>query len=321
MSNRNDIATSVTSTTVGAALALALLSSLAMNAYGQTTIATNTPEACSQAANFPDVSLRTNYIDYNLDGVTSWDTNSELQPSVSVTCADGVVSVVSNGVPNFDAVGNGLGGADAEYRVLQMTWQFPTNPVKAAATTDLKNVVGPIAVMVNGVQIYGPVEAAIANYADPFTAGLMNYCGGHVEEYHFHSFPECFFNQTTLGSDRTFLPARTPGVILGYALDGFPIKAPYEYCRRGSKGCKKGVREIRSAYKYIGTGDYTTESAFDANVYQAGYKGSRLDQCNGMTDSRGQYAYYATRQFPYYLACYTGTKMEQNQNGAAPIGP
>ena len=276
-----------------------------------TSTSTNADTICAQAANFPDVSLRTNYIDYNLDGKTSWDTTPALKPSVSVSCAAGLVSVVSNGVPNFDAVGTGRGGTTVAYTVNQVTWKFPTSPIRANTVTSLTNVLGPIAVMVNGVQIYGPVESPADNFADPYKAGLINFCGGHVSMYHFHAFPECFFNQSTLGTTAPFLPAKKPDVVVGYALDGFPIKAPYVSCTTASADCINGVKEISSAYKYTGTGAYTTEPAFSNNAYQAGYNGSPLDACNGMTDSNGKYAYYATRTFPYYLACYVGTKTAQ----------
>lgn len=267
---------------------------------------------CPQSAYFPDVSSRNFYIDKNLDGKTSWDSNATLQPAVSVSCTNGIVSVASNGVPNFDSVGIGLGGATVAYQTNARTWRFPQQPVAAATPTELRNVLGPIAVMINGVQIYGPVEAPMDNYADPYKAGLTNYCGGHVTQYHYHAFPECFFNQKTLAGTTTFLPAKTPGVVLGYAFDGFPILAPYEYCsNKADASCVNGVREIKSAYRYTGTGAHTTEPAFDYNVFVAGYNGSTLDRCNGKSDSSGSYAYYATRQFPYYLACYYGTATRQ----------
>lgn len=268
--------------------------------------------ACPQKSYFPDVSQSAFYIDKNLDGATVWDTNSSLRPAVTVSCTGGVVSVLSNGIPNFDSVGIGRNGADASYQTNSRTWRFPQAPNVAATTTQLRNVLGAIAVMVNGVQIYGPVEAPQDNYADPFKAGLLNFCGGHVAQYHYHSFPECFFNQKTLTGNTTFLPAKTPDVVVGYAFDGFPILAPYEYCSTlGDATCVSGIREIRSAYKYTGTGAYTTEAAFDFNVFEAGYGGSTLDRCNGRVNSDGSYAYYATRQFPYYLACYRGTPTVQ----------
>jgi hypothetical protein len=277
-------------------------------ARGCSTVST---VSCPQAAYFPDVSSRNSYVDKNLDGKTTWDVNSTLKPSVSVTCSGGVVSVASNGIPNFDSLGIGLGGTDANYQTYVKTWRFPQNPAIAVATTSITNKLGPVAIMVNGVQIYGPVEAPQDNFADPFKAGLLNYCGGHVFQFHFHSFPECFFNQKTLTGPTTFLPALTPGVVLGYAFDGFPILAPYEYCSDSADStCVNGVREIKSAYRYTGSGNYTTEGAFAFNSYTAGYGGSALDACNGKT-TNGSYAYYATRQFPYFIGCYRGAATTQ----------
>ena len=183
----------------------------------------STVTSCSQANNFPDVSLRDNFIDFNADGKTAWDSSATLQPKVTVSCASGVVSVASNGVPNFDSDGIGKKPADVvAFVVNQVTWKFSETPAVAASSTDL-NLLGPIGVMVNGVQIYGPNEAQQDYTADPYKAGILNFCGGHVNQYHFHSFPECFFNQKTMGGVSSFLPAKTPGVVIGYALDGFAI--------------------------------------------------------------------------------------------------
>lgn len=269
-----------------------------------TDTATPTPvtTTCAQAANFPDVSLTSNYIDWNDDGASP-----TITPTTAVTCSGGVVSVSSNGVPNFDALGNGRGGADAAYQVNQKTWLFPQNPVKAATTTSLVHVLGAIGVLVNGVQFYTVTEGPQDNYADATLTGFANYCGGHVERYHFHGYPTCFFSKNTVGTNRTFLADKTPGTVVGYAFDGFPVKSPYEACTDSASDCVNGVREIVSAYRYIGTGSYQTEDASAFNVYEAGYQGSTLDACNGKTDSSGNYAYYATKRYPYYLGCYTGT--------------
>lgn len=267
-----------------------------------TTPTTTTPTTCAQAANFPDVSLRSNYIDWNDDGAAA-----TITPSTSVSCANGVVSVTSNGVPNFDALGNGRGGANAAYQTNQKTWKFPTNPVKAASTTSLTHVLGAIGVLVNGVQFYTVTEGPQDNYADAVLNGFTNYCGGHVEQYHFHGYPACFFSKNTVGTTHSFLPDKTPGTVVGYAFDGFPVKTPYETCTGTASDCIDGVREIVSAYRYTGTKSYNTEDASVYNVYEAGYQGSTLDACNGKTDASGNYAYYATKRYPYYLGCYVGT--------------
>lgn len=265
------------------------------------TTTTSGSSACAQAANFPDVSLTSNYIDWNDDGASP-----TIKPSVSVSCTSTTVSVVSNGVPNFDALGNGRGGADAAYQTNQKTWLFPASPTKASSTTSLTHVLGAIGVLVNGVQFYTVTEGQQDNYADAVLNGFTNYCGGHVEQYHFHGYPNCFFNKNTVGTTHTFLPDRTPGTVVGYAFDGFPVKTPFEACTSGTD-CVNGVREIVSSYRYIGAKSYSTEDSSVYNVYEAGYNGSTLDKCNGKTDAAGNYAYYATKAYPYYLGCYTGT--------------
>ena len=116
----------------------------------------------------------------NLDGKTGWHSNASLQPVVSVSCTQGLESVASDGVPNFDSVGIGMGGTTVAYQTNARTWRFPQLPLAAATPAALRNVLGPITVMINGVQTYGPVEAPMDNYADPFKASLTNYCGGQV---------------------------------------------------------------------------------------------------------------------------------------------
>lgn len=99
-------------------------------------------------------------------------------------------------------------------------------------------------------------EGAQDNYADAVLNGFTNDCGGHVEQYHFHGYPACFFNKNTKGTSRTVLPDRTPGTVVGYAFDGFPVKTPWETCT---------------------------------------------------ADAAGNYAYCATKRYPYFLGCYSGT--------------
>jgi YHYH protein len=245
--------------------------------------------------------LRSNYIDWNDDGASP-----TITPSVAVSCSGTVVSVASNGVPNFDALGTGMGGSNVAYQTNQKTWVFPQNPARAATTTSLTHVLGPIGVMVNGVQFYTVTEGPQDNYADAVLNGFTNYCGGHVAQFHFHGYPSCFFSKNTVGTTRTFLPDKTPGTVIAYAFDGFPVKTPFEACTSGTD-CVNGVRELVSSYQYTGNKSYSTEDASVYNVYVAGYNNSTLDKCNGKTDAAGNYAYYATKTYPYYLGCYTGT--------------
>ena len=40
-----------------------------------------------------------------------------------------------------------------------------------------------------------------------------------------------------------------------------------------------------------------------------------LDQCNGRVDDDGQYRYYTTTSFPYYLGCYRGDLLDDSGAG------
>ncbi len=253
---------------------------------------------CSEATDFVDTNNRDNYIDYDLNGTTNADIfGSELAPTLSVTCDPSTLFVNSNGATNFDWVNLGPGAAAPI--AVDYNWTLPRNPTLTDEQVAIP-LLGPIAITVTGIQIFGPNENAADNYANPVTDGLLNYCGGHTRDYHFHQRANCFFEWPTLGGAESLLPASTPNVVVGYALDGFPILSPWE-C--SDITCSETFK-VESSYRYIGTGDYANENAWDFHSYEAAL--SPLDQCNGMIRPDGSYAYYATDGWPYYLACYRG---------------
>ncbi|OUS26169.1 hypothetical protein A9Q99_19525 [Gammaproteobacteria bacterium 45_16_T64] len=252
---------------------------------------------CQEAINFVDTNNPDNYIDYDLNGNTNADLFGEaLAPVLSVNCDIDTLFVNTNGATNFDWIN--LNGSTTPTAV-DYRWTLPRNPTLTGEQISIP-ILGPIAITATGIQIFGPNENAADNYANPVTDGLLNYCGGHTRDYHFHERAKCFFEWPTMGGADSLLPNNTAGIVIGYALDGFPIMAPWE-CSNAS--CTETIK-IESSYAYIGTGDYANENAWDYHSYQANL--SPLDQCNGMTRPDGSYAYYATDGWPYYLACYKG---------------
>ena len=265
----------------------------------------------------------------------------------TVECADGTVSVASNGVVNYDYYfvgrdGNGGNLNSPQSRapeVAEFTYVFPMAPEMAAASTAIP-AGGAAGVLSNGIQLYGPNEALPDNGADPYLHGLLGYCGGHTTYYHHHSFPECFFEFPTIGGAPSLLPQNAAGVTLGYAFDGFPILAPYE-CTDAA--CDT-VLPVQSSWDYdtnamwtierLGLsgdcqtddeGGYSDNYVWDCNVFN-GQKGDTADtlfadECNGRVRPDGSYAYYATRAFPYFLGCYRGTPSESVGRGVGPMGP
>ena len=214
-------------------------------------------------------------------------------PSLSVTCSSTTATVTSNSIPNFEFVQT----TPNRLQTVSATYRLPVNPTPATGTLTTAPLVGAAAVTVGGLAIYGPTEARAGGSRDPVKDNLLDYCGGHTDQrgqYHNHYRPDCLFativNKTAL--------------VMGYAFDGYPILAPYE-CTDAS--CTT-VYKVKSSYKYIGG----ATAAWSSNVYVAG--SGNLDKCNGMTRPDGSYAYYATDEFPYFLACYHGTPDTSNFN-------
>ena len=145
--------------------------------------------------------------------------------------------------------------------------------------------------------------------------------------YHAHAFPECFYNHETLTGAQTLLEDGLAGQVLGYAMDGFPILAPYECV---DTNCSE-VLPVESGWEYDTSATWSIDALGvtasgdcaidDENGYADNYAwgcnsfvgpadtDSTLyaDECNGRTRPDGSYVYYATRSFPYFVGCYRGT--------------
>lgn len=197
-------------------------------------------------------------------------------PSVSASCSDGVVTVMSNSIPDFPYIQTSPGTPSE----IEMTYTFPATPTVADTTTEIP-VIGAIGVAVNGIPIDGPTEGPGGDVqARP---GGFNECGGHngPSTYHYHLF------QVT-GSDRCRFSEADGRLVYGYAFDGYPIYGGYDY---------------------TSSWELTDESLFGTDTWSAHsfVEGSGdLDECNGRVDADGNYGYYATEGFPYLLGCFRG---------------
>lgn len=236
------------------------------------------------------------FIDVQPDPANSAYANPEL----IVTCTEDMMIVESNGIPNFEFVRITPNEMQAQNHV----WEIPLNPVMAEETSDIP-LLGTVAFSVNGLPIYGPNEAPMNDYGDPYLDGLLDYCGGHIggmNDYHLHTVPSCIFEDYD-GS---------VGLVVGYSLDGYPILAPF-LCT--DESCTETI-ELTSSWER--TSDVT--NAWEAHEFIEG--SGDLDQCNGMTMDDGSYAYFATDTFPYVLGCYVGEieVNEQAGQGAPPNG-
>lgn len=203
--------------------------------------------------------------------------------SLTATCDEDSLLVTSNGLIAYDFVQitpNDLAAVD-------QSWDLPLEP--EAATVPGAMGLGTIGVAVNGVPLFGAFEAPQEGYGDPLSDGLLDACNGHTApggQYHYHARYGCLFDDPD-----------QPGLVYGYANDGYAIVAPYE-C--SDDGCTE-TEAVTSSYVRV---DESSTAAFEAWEYQEG--AGDLDECNGRTDADGVYRYYLTDTFPYLPFCYHG---------------
>jgi hypothetical protein len=162
--------------------------------------------------------------------------------------------------------------------------------------TDVPDL-GTAAVALNGVPIYGPTEATGGDVLS--LVGALSECGSHNGPTGFHIHQVL----TSENTDCLFTPAEVAGTpqLVGYAFDGFPIYT--------------GIDQHTSSW------ELTDESLFASNTrsahsYVEGL--GDLDQCNGLTDADGNYAYYTTETFPYVIGCYAGVVDVAAAGGGGP---
>ena len=199
-------------------------------------------------------------------------------------------------------------------------YEIPKKPVVAAKTTTLP-LLGTAGFSVNGMPFFGPNEAAVPAeeaYGDPVYNGLMDPCFGHTaNEYHYHSMAvKCLIDSGLVAEPWTNAdpPTDKASPIIGYALDGFPIKGSLECV---DAGCTK-VQEMKSGYDKTGN---PKTNAWQAYTWKAhADDASYLDECNGHTGPGGDYHYHSTSAFPYVIGCYRGTPMGAGQMGAGGAG-
>ena len=190
---------------------------------------------------------------------------------------------------------------------------IPLNPVIADQPTQIGYLdavntrLGTLGVSINGLPWYGPTEGGFPDpYGDPLANGIIDDCGGHHFQYHYHAMATtCFAPDWN---------ASLPSPVIGYALDGFPVYGP--------TGCLDlactQIVTFQSGYQV--TGD-TSTYAFDNVTYVAGQGDTYLDQCNGRIQPDGTYGYHATATFPYIIGCFAGeVELAAGPGGGGPGG-
>lgn len=213
--------------------------------------------------------------------VTNGSANADLaDPEVAASCDGDNVVITSNGIPDYTYIETSPGSPAAG----NYLFTIPANPTVADAVTDVPDL-GTAAVALNGVPIYGPTEGTGGDVES--LEGALSECGSHngPTGFHIHKI------LASVNTDCLFTPEEVAAApqLVGYALDGFPIYT--------------GIDQYTSSW------ELTDETLFASDTWSAHsyVEGSGdLDQCNGLTDADGNYAYYTTETFPYVLGCYTG---------------
>ncbi len=257
---------------------------------------THPPSSCPQADDFQDVS-----------GASAGE--GYPAPELAVTCEDDEVVVVGNGIPNFEFIAITPSDLAAQENV----YRFPREPTVADDKAAVP-LLGPAAVAVNGLPIYGPTESEMMGYRDPTLDAILDFCNGHtgMGRYHFHSRPECLF---------TDFEGNT-SLVVAYSFDGYPILAPF-VCVDAE--CTM-VEKVESSWQPIAERWMddepvyrgTEEGAWDVFEYVAG--SGDLDRCNGRELPGGGYAYYSTDTFPYFIGCYHGVPTNNRGGGGMMTG-
>lgn len=201
-------------------------------------------------------------------------------PISEATCDGDQVTVTSNGIPDYTYIETSPGNPDAQ----DYNFQFVGSPTFASETTDVP-ALGALGVALNGVPIYGSTEGTGGDVLS--LEGALSECGSHNGPTGFH----IHLLGTSTTTDCIFTPDEVAAgpQLLGYAFDGFPI--------------------------YTGNAQYTSSWALtDASLFASDTWSAHsfveglgdLDECNGLTDADGNYAYYTTETFPYTLGCFRG---------------
>lgn len=213
--------------------------------------------------------------------VSAGSVNPQLaDPFVAATCEGDELVISSNGIPDYTYIQTSPGDPAAQ----DYTFTIPAEPEVADETADIA-LLGPVAIALNGVPIYGPTEGTGGDVLS--LTGALSECGSHNGPTGFHI--HLFGTSTTTDCMFTVEEVAAEPQLLGYAFDGYPIYTGND--------------------QYTSSWQLTDESLFAADTWAAHsyVEGSGgLDECNGLVDENGDYAYYTTDTFPYVLGCYTG---------------
>lgn len=201
-------------------------------------------------------------------------------PESSATCEGESLVITANAIPDYTYIETSPGAPRAQ----DISYTIPATPTVADETTAVP-LLGAAAVTLSGIPIFGPTEGTGGDVDS--LPGIISECGSHngPTGFHIHKI------MTSENTDCLFTPeevAEAPQLV-GYAFDGFPIYT--------------GDHAYTSSWELTDETLFATDT-WAAHTYVEGL--GDLDECNGLVDEDGNYAYYTTDTFPYVVGCYTG---------------
>lgn len=223
----------------------------------------------------------------------------------------------TNAIPNHD-FNDGVSAFANDVSEQNERYEIPAAPELAATTSSLYMRINN-AIMLNGVKVdqlsagcfgvgngvVGCNDMSIPWRYDPMFSGSVFNVDTHNAHaqpngaYHYHGAPNALFAQDSTQTSP----------VVGFAADGFPIYGSYiadgDIIRKAQSSfrLKDGMRpsgEGEPGGNYDGT--FRDDYEFVEGL-------GDLDECNGTTIN-GEYGYYITENFPYILACFSGTPDE-----------
>lgn len=237
--------------------------------------------------------------------------NMSLSGTVTVTAVNDACVIKTNGIPDH-RFNDGSRSFPHDVAEQDFDLQVPLNPKLAAATTPL-SLDTDNGVLSNGAKVdmlaaacfgVGDEKVGCNDMNQPWRFDPVFQANGfRVDSALAHTQPTGAYHYHGVGT-----MAQNKGV-LGVAADGFMIHSAQidvlgnARTMRSSYRLRQGNRVNTDASKPNPGGSY--DGTFrDDWEYVPGH--GDLDECNGATVN-GQYMYFATQAFPYFMGCFRGT--------------
>jgi hypothetical protein len=227
-------------------------------------------------------------------------------PSLVLSCDGDYVVVQTNSMPDYLYIEASPGDPEPS----DLTFRIPLLPVVAATPGEIP-ALGPSAVAINGVAIYGPTEATGGDVLS-LPSGALSACGSHNGPTGFHMHLFLWADGVDCLYDAALVESNSAGQV-GWSLDGYPIMSGFTCV---DAACSS-VRQLVSSWQLTNDSLFASDT-WNAHSYVEG--SGDLDQCNGRVDADGQYRYYTTPTFPYFMGCYHGEVAADAGGGLAGMG-